>query len=127
MSDTSGGRGGGEWVGARSGGGSVIGGSSGVERGGSALSMANEGEGDRKGDGLCSDDGHVGCACDGEGICREGDWLFVGDDGGNDVVRTDDGGENEGSDASYGCDNGQTGEDVGMGSAGDSGRGGNVL
>ena len=114
MSDASGGSGGGEWVGARYGGAGAVGGSSGVERGGSASSMATGSEGDRKGDGSCSDDGHVGRAGDGEGICKEGDWLFVGDDGDDDMGRTDDGGENKGSDASYGCEDGQTGEDVGL-------------
>ena len=126
MSDTSGGRGGGEWVSARCAGAGAVGGSSGVERGGSASSMATGSEGDRKGDGSCSDDGHVGHAGDGKGICKEGDWIFVGDDGDDDVVRTDDRGKNKGSDASYGCDDGQIGKDVGMGSVGNSEQGGNV-
>ena len=71
MSDASGGSGGGEWVGARYGGAGAVGGLSGVERGGSTSSMATGSEGDRRGDGFCSDDGHVGRAGKGDGIGRE--------------------------------------------------------
>ena len=59
-----------------------------------------------------------------------GDWLLIGEGGDDNVVRMGDGGENddlEGSNASYSCDNGQTGEDVGLGTAGDSEQGGNIL
>ena len=56
MSDVSGGSGGGEWVGARCGGGGVIGGSSGVERGGSDVaSTYNECEGDGRAAKSCGD------------------------------------------------------------------------
>ena len=130
MSDVSGGSGGSKWVGARCGGGGVIGGSLGVERGGSdAASTYNECESDRKAAKSCGDNNseQVGHGGNGKGVSREGDWLLLGEGGDDDMARMGDGGKNDGgSDASYGCDDRQTGEDIGMGTAGNSERGGNV-
>ena len=63
--------------------------------------------------------GHGG---NGKGVSRAGNWLLVGEGGDDDMARMGDGGENddsEGSNASYGCDDGQTGEDIGLGTASD--------
>lgn len=133
MGDASGDSSGGEWVGATHGGGGTTSGSPGVgRRGCNAILMGNRGEGSGKGDESRGHDGRVGSAWDGEGIGMGGDWLSGGENRGDDVTGTNDGGEGDGeSEKSRGCDNGQTGdtgerESIGRGMASDCERGCNV-
>lgn len=73
MSDTSGVRGGGEWVGVRCGGGGVIGGLLGVESGGSDVALTyNECEGNGRAAKSCgnNDSEGVGHGGNGKGVSR---------------------------------------------------------